>query len=90
MLPLRRYPQAAFALEELILLQPQNAFAVLQLAETQYTAGEPAKAYTSYLRVLDLCGKVEAGETKTGPWTRALWGLKAVSAAATWLCLTID
>ncbi|PWN97418.1 TPR-like protein [Tilletiopsis washingtonensis] len=69
------YPQAIFALEEQILLQPQSGFAVLQLAETQYTAARYEEACTSYLRVLEMA-HVEEGVRKTGPWMRAVWGLK--------------
>jgi hypothetical protein len=77
-----RYPQAIFALEEQILLQPQSGFAVLQLAETQYTAARYEEACTSYLRVLEMA-HVEEGVRKTGPWMRAVWGLKMVSLACT-------
>ncbi|CEH18826.1 Uncharacterized conserved protein [Ceraceosorus bombacis] len=73
------YPQAIFALEELQLLQPQNIFVVLQLAETQYTNQELEKAYTSFLRVVDMCDRVDPGTRNTGPWLRSLWGLKATT-----------
>lgn len=78
-----------FALEELLLLVPQNSFHVLQHAEALYSAGEPARAYKSYLRTLEMCGvvseggKAAGGGTREGPWVRALWGLKAVSARTT-------
>jgi hypothetical protein len=57
---------------------------VLQYAETLYTAGEIAQSYKAYLRVLEMCGlpvegKKERG-ARQGPWTRALWGLKLVTA----------
>ncbi|UZJ54702.1 hypothetical protein CBS101457_004022 [Exobasidium rhododendri] len=78
------YPQAAFALEELLLLVPHNSFFVLQYAETLYTAGEIAQSYKAYLRVLEMCGLSTDGKTaentRQGPWTRALWGLKLVTA----------
>lgn len=82
-------PAALSALEELMLLMPQNGFYVLQYAETLYTAGEYATAYKSYLRVLDMgatvekpTGKVrgedrEGERSDKGPELRALWGLKA-------------
>lgn len=79
-----RYEQAVFALEELLLLSPQNSFYVLQCAEALYTAGEIAKAYKMYLRILELAnGDVRtqpntAGELAAGPWIRTLWGLKLV------------
>ncbi len=73
------YAQSAFALEEVILQVPQNAFFHLKYAETLYTQGEVAKAYKAYLRVLELCqSDGEATTTKGGPWVRALWGLKMV------------
>jgi hypothetical protein len=73
-----RYTQAAFALEELILLVPHNSFFVLQYAETLYTAGEIVQAYKAYLRVLEMCGAGQESDdsNKQGPRTRALWGLK--------------
>lgn len=81
----QRYPQAAFALEELILLVPHNSFFVLQYAETLYTAGEMVQSYKAYLRVLEMCGAaVPQGPTDSsnqqGPRTRALWGLKLTTA----------
>lgn len=78
------YGQAAFALEELMLLVPHNSFFVLQYAETLYTAGEIAQSYKAYLRVLEMCGVSSEGEAsehnRHGPWVRALWGLKLVTA----------
>lgn len=77
------YSQAAFALEELILLVPHNSFFVLQYAETLYTAGEIGASYKAYLRVLEMCGHTLDGEstsdTRQGPQTRALWGLKLIT-----------
>lgn len=78
--------KAIAALEELLLLVPQNGFYVLQYAEMLYTQGEYATAYKAFLRVLDVGSVVEKpskatlaeGATK-GPEVRALWGLKAVS-----------
>ena len=78
-----RYKQAAFALEELILLAPHNSFFVLQYAETLYTAGEIVPAYKAYLRVLEMCGAApttDDSSSKQGPRTRALWGLKLTTA----------
>lgn len=73
------YAQSAFALEEVILQVPQNAFFHLKYAETLYTQGEVTKAYKAYLRVLELCqSDGEATTTKGGPWVRALWGFKMV------------
>lgn len=77
------YAQAAFALEELILLVPHNSFFVLQYAETLYTAGEIAASYKAYLRVLEMCGQTldrdSTLDTRQGPRTRALWGLKLIT-----------
>lgn len=78
------YSQAAFALEELILLAPSNTFFVLQYAEVLATMDDLPMAYKQYLRVLEMCG-TEALEldpqqpNRQGPWTRALWGLKSVT-----------
>ncbi|KAN0065059.1 Inositol phosphatase SIW14 [Thecaphora frezii] len=73
-----QYQQSAFALEELLLLVPQNSFFQLKLAETLYTAGSIARSYKSYLRVLEMCksddGLVDG--SANGPWLRALWGTK--------------
>ena len=77
-----KYPQAAFALEELLLLAPQNAFYLLKYAEVLYTMGELVKAYKLYLRILELGnGNLSPSSTRVvdrvqGPWVRALWGLK--------------
>lgn len=82
-----RYIPALFALDELLLLAPHDAFYVLQHAETAHTAGQYTRAYSGFLRVLEMCGS-EAGDKKSsdgksgkreGPWVRSLWGLKAVS-----------
>ncbi|WFC98026.1 TPR-like protein [Malassezia yamatoensis] len=81
-----KYAQAAFALEELILLAPHNIFYLLQYAEVLYTNGDLAKAYKIYLRILELGDeelKPKNPSTKklqSGPWVRALWGLKLCSA----------
>jgi ER membrane protein complex subunit 2 len=78
------YSQAAFALEELILLAPSNTFFVLQYAEVLATMDDLPLAYKQYLRVLEMCG-TEALEAdsqhpnRQGPWARALWGLKSVT-----------
>ena len=78
------YSQAAFALEELILLAPSNTFFVLQYAEVLATMDDLPLAYKQYLRVLEMCG-TEALEVDThhpnrqGPFARALWGLKSVT-----------
>ena len=79
-----KYAQAAYALEELLLLAPHNSYYLLQYAETLYTMGEIAKAYKIYLRVLELgeCNmKPKSGRASdrvSGPWVRTLWGLKVV------------
>lgn len=79
-----KYPQAAYALEELILLAPQNSFYLLKYAEILYTAGETAKAYKIYLRILELGegnlrrDSVHPEDRIQGPWVRTLWGLKLV------------
>lgn len=83
-----QYPKAIAALEELMLLVPQNGFFVLQYAETLYTAGEYATAYKAFLRVLDMGGVLEKGSgtgegktrTESGPEYRALFGLRATIA----------
>ncbi|KAK0530762.1 Inositol phosphatase SIW14 [Tilletia horrida] len=79
-------PESLYALEELLLLSPQNSFFVLQYAETLYSAGTPAyisRAWREYLRVLEMCPQEASKETqeerRSGPWVRALWGLKACS-----------
>lgn len=82
------YAQAAFALEELILLAPQNSFYLLKYAETLYTAGDIAHAYKIYLRILELGEGNLAPESPhkmdrvKGPWVRTLWGLKMVCLAS--------
>lgn len=79
-----KYAQAAYALEELLLLAPHNSYYLLQYAETLYTMGEIAKAYKIYLRVLELGeGNMKpksgrASDRVSGPWVRTLWGLKVV------------
>lgn len=87
-LRLRRYAKAIAALEELLLLVPQNGFYVLQYAETLYTQGEYATAYKAFLRVLDVGSVVDTPSkvvssqaSSKGPEVRALWGLKAVTTA---------
>jgi hypothetical protein len=77
-----RYAKAISALEELMLLVPQNGFFVLQYAEALYTTSEYSTAYKAFLRVLDMGGLIEksaGGVVAKGPEVRALWGLKAVS-----------
>lgn len=84
---LGQYTKSAAALEELMLLVPQNGFFVLRYAETLYTMAEYATAYKAFLRVLDMGGTLTAAEGggassrdgDRGPEVRALWGLKAVS-----------
>lgn len=82
-----KYRQAAYAMEELILLAPHNSFYLLEYAETLYTVGDVAKAYKIYLRVLELGEgnlKANAGRASdrvSGPWVRTLWGLKMVGLA---------
>ncbi|WFD39269.1 TPR-like protein [Malassezia japonica] len=77
-----KYAQAAYALEELLLLAPHNSYYLLQYAETLYTMGEIAKAYKIYLRILELGeGNMKpksgrASDRVSGPWVRTLWGLK--------------
>ena len=79
-----KYAQAAYALEELVLLAPQNSYVLLHYAETLYTAGDIATAYKMYLRILELArGDIRVkensrGERAAGPWVRTLWGLKMV------------
>ncbi|WFD21547.1 TPR-like protein [Malassezia equina] len=77
-----KYAQAVFALEELVLLAPQNSFYLLKYAETLYTAGDMVHAYKIYLRILELgegnldpCTGHKMDSVK-GPWVRTLWGLK--------------
>lgn len=89
---LGQYAKSAAALEELMLLVPQNGFFVLRYAETQYTAGEYATAYKGFLRVLDMGGMLERGsrgegQADRGPEVRAAWGLKAVSRRAGQECM---
>lgn len=73
------YAQSAFALEEVLLQVPQNSFYQLKYAETLYTAGEVARAYKAYLRVLEMCqSDGGAKEGAGGAWLRALWGTKMV------------
>lgn len=79
------YAQSAFALEEVILQVPQDAFMHLKYAETLYTNNEVAKAYKAYLRVLEMCqsdgGSTTAQGAAQGPWLRALWGTKMAATA---------
>ncbi|PWN19605.1 TPR-like protein [Microstroma glucosiphilum] len=75
-----QYAKAISALEELMLLVPQNGFFVLQYAEALYTTSEYSTAYKAFLRVLDMGGLIEksaSGVVAKGPEVRALWGLKA-------------
>lgn len=84
---LHRYVPALFALDELLLLAPHDAFFVLQHAETAHTAGQYSRAYAGFLRVMEMCGSEIADKgskdgksgKREGPWVRALWGVKAVS-----------
>ncbi|SNX87159.1 uncharacterized protein MEPE_05869 [Melanopsichium pennsylvanicum] len=82
------YIQSAFALEEVILQVAQNSFYHLKYAETLYTAGEVAKSYKAFLRVLEMCQSdgeaVETKSVKAGPWLRALWGTKMATTALIW------
>ena len=79
-----KYAQAAYALEELVLLAPHNSFYLLKYAETLYTSGEVAKAYKIYLRILELGNgnlapnSADYEDRTRGPWVRTLWGLKMV------------
>ncbi|CAO1636409.1 unnamed protein product [Sympodiomycopsis kandeliae] len=79
-----QYNKAIAALEELMLIVPQNGFYVLQYAETLYTQGDFALAYKAFLRVLDMGGVVSKTTNDTnserGPEVRALWGLQATIA----------
>lgn len=81
-----KYSQAAYALEELVLLAPHNVFYILKYAETLYTTGDIAKAYKMFLRILELGdGNLAPSSERTvdrvqGPWVRALWGLKMCTA----------
>ncbi|KAL9931693.1 hypothetical protein V8E36_009479 [Tilletia maclaganii] len=79
-------PESLYALEELLLLSPQNSFFVLQYAETLYSVGSVAyisRAWREYLRVIEMCpqeaDKGQANGRRAGPWVRALWGVKACS-----------
>lgn len=49
-----KYDQAAYALEELLLLAPHNVFYLLKYAEVLYSMGDLAKSYKMYLRILEL------------------------------------
>ncbi|CAG8628137.1 2833_t:CDS:2, partial [Paraglomus brasilianum] len=60
------YQQAAFCLEELILLQPQNHFYHLKYAEVLYTSDNIPLALKEYCRVIELCDD----------YVRALYGIK--------------
>ncbi|KNZ44004.1 uncharacterized protein VP01_960g1 [Puccinia sorghi] len=72
------YEQSLSALEDLILLQPENTFHILRYAETAYTAGEYELSYKTYLRVIELSDRISS-ESKGGPCRRAALGLKVVS-----------
>lgn len=69
------YEQSLSALEDLILLQPENTFHLLRYAETAYTSGEYDLSYNTYLRVIELSDRI-SGESKGGPCRRAAIGLK--------------
>jgi len=69
------YEQSLSALEDLILLQPENTFHILRYAETAYTAGEYELSYKTYLRVIELSDRISS-ESKGGPCRRAALGLK--------------
>lgn len=51
----RMYQQAAFCVEELLLLQGSNHVWHLKYAEILYTMGEVALALKEYCRVIELC-----------------------------------
>lgn len=91
-----KYDQAAYALEELLLLAPHNVFYVLKYAEVSYTMRDFAKAYKMYLRILELGdGNLAPSSPRVidrvqGPWVRALWGLKMVSALLPLRKLTVQ
>ena len=59
------YSQSLSALEDLILIQPENTFHILRYAETAYTAGEYELSYKTYLRVIELSDRI-SGESKGG------------------------
>ncbi|KNF02995.1 hypothetical protein PSTG_03944 [Puccinia striiformis f. sp. tritici PST-78] len=69
------YEQSLSALEDLILIQPENTFHILRYAETAYTAGEYELAYQTYLRVIELSDRIST-ESQGGPCRRAALGLK--------------
>ncbi|KAA1101502.1 hypothetical protein PGT21_022763 [Puccinia graminis f. sp. tritici] len=69
------YEQSLSALEDLILIQPENTFHILRYAETAYTAGEYELSYKTYLRVIELSDRISS-ESKGGPCRRAALGLK--------------
>jgi ER membrane protein complex subunit 2 len=49
-------PQAAFCLEELILLQPFSHYVHAQYAEVLYAVGKEATALKHWCRSVELCG----------------------------------
>ncbi|EGG00939.1 uncharacterized protein MELLADRAFT_79136, partial [Melampsora larici-populina 98AG31] len=68
------YDQALSALEDLIILQPDNTFHLLRYAETAYTAGHFELAYQTYLRVIELSEKISDASKwwtskKSSHWT---------------------
>ncbi|MBW0473194.1 hypothetical protein O181_012909 [Austropuccinia psidii MF-1] len=69
------YEQSLSALEDLILLQPENTFHLLRYAETAYTMEEFELAYKTYLRIIELSDQI-SDESKGGPCRRAAIGLK--------------
>ncbi|KAH9807903.1 hypothetical protein DFH28DRAFT_1071478 [Melampsora americana] len=71
------YDQALSALEDLIILQPDNTFHLLRYAETAYTASYFEVAYQTYLRVIEVSEKI-SDASKGGPARRAAIGIKLV------------
>ncbi|EGG00374.1 uncharacterized protein MELLADRAFT_111916 [Melampsora larici-populina 98AG31] len=69
------YDQALSALEDLIILQPDNTFHLLRYAQTAYTARHFELAYQTYLRVVEL-GERISDAWRGGPVRRAAIGLK--------------
>jgi len=72
------YPQSLSALSNTLLLNPQNPFYVLRMAETAYTAQDVPLALNFFLRAVEMMGDAadESGNGSAGAMTRGWYGVK--------------
>ena len=78
---MKRYPQSLSALANTLLLNPQNPFYVLRMAETAYTAQDIPLALKFFLRAVEMMGDAadESENGSAGAITRGWYGVKLVS-----------